>query len=283
MPPSPGAVATLEEPLMEPFVALMRRYCIDYTSVHDQSVTADLMREVYRVVIYCRTLDMPTYTEAVSAAFARYPTLVLTVHDMILSGNRLAMRFSEHGAPVGEPGALAVWPGISTYEWDGERLQICRVEQDFQGRDEQSTGSFTAPLEAGHPDPWATTVDAPGDPATEQAVRAWLDGLAADAVSAVSADGVRLMETGDGAAVLEGLSVEVDDLFTAGNRAAAAVTLRGTYAGGLPGVPAEAEGLEGRMQATLMARVADGAVTELEMVRDRWGLVRRLRKALATG
>ena len=128
------------------------------------------------------------------------------------------------------------------------------------------------------PDGWHLTLKFLGEVAAPA-----LDGLAADAVSALSTDGVRLMETGNGAAVLEGLSVEVDDLFTAGDRAAAAVTLRGTYAGGLPGVPAEAVGLEGRMQATLMARVADGAVTELEMVRDRWGLVRRLRKALAAG
>ena len=59
------------------------------------------------------------------------------------------------------------------------------------------------------------------------------------------------METGDGAAVLEGLSVEVDDLFTAGDRAAAAVTLRGTYAGGLPGgAAAAADGTAGHDQTS---------------------------------
>ena len=265
---------------MEPFVALMRRYCIDYTSVGDQSITPSLMREDYKVMISGRTLDFPTYTGAVEAAFRRYPTLVLTVHDMILSGDRLAMRFSEHGAPAGEPGALAVWPGISTYRWDGERLRWCRVEQDFQGRDEQSSGDFTTSLEPGHPDPWATTVDTPGDPATEGAVRGWLDRLAADPAAALDQPGVRLLETGEQPPLLEGMAVEVDDLFTAGDRAAGALTLRGTYAGGLPGAPVEAIGLEGHLQATFMARVSDGAVTELELVRDRWGLTRRLRKQL---
>ncbi|WP_370324183.1 nuclear transport factor 2 family protein [Euzebya sp.] len=267
---------------MEAYAALMRRYCIDYTSVHDQAVTADLMRDDYQVIISGRTLGMDAYTEAVAAAFRRYPTLVLTVHDMILSGDRLAMRFSEHGAVAGDPSSVAVWPGISLYDWDGEKLRTCRVEQDFQGRDEQTGGGFTTPLEPGHPDPWATTTDGPADQATEAAVRGWLEELAAAPAGALHAPGGRRLETGEGPAVLDDLAVQVDDLFTAGDRAAAAITMRGVYAGGLPGVADDARGVEGRMHATLMARVADGAVVDLQLVRDRWGLIRRLRKALQT-
>ena len=32
---------------MEPFVALMRRYCIDYTNSHDQSVCDEIMAPEY--------------------------------------------------------------------------------------------------------------------------------------------------------------------------------------------------------------------------------------------
>ena len=35
---------TVRTPEVEPFVALMRRYCIDYTTVHDVSVIDDIMR-----------------------------------------------------------------------------------------------------------------------------------------------------------------------------------------------------------------------------------------------
>lgn len=265
---------------MEAFVALMRRYCIDYTSVHDQSVAREIMRDDYEIVISGRTLGMDAYEQAVAAAFRNYPTLGLTVHDMILSGDRLAMRFSEHGAPAGDPSRVAVWPGISLYEWDGAQLQRCRVEQDFLGRDEQSSSGATTPLEPAHPDPWATTTDAPRDAAAEAALRVWFDRLARDPVAGLADDGVRLLETGDAPALLEGMEVVLDDLFSAGDRVAAAITMRGAYAGGLPELPPEAVGRDAHMQATLLATVAGGIVTQVEMVRDRWGMIRRLRKAL---
>lgn len=266
---------------MEAFVALMRRYCIDYTSVHDQSVARELMRDDYEVIISGRTLGMDTYEQAVTAAFRNYPTLSLTVHDMFLSGNRLAMRFSEHGAPADDPSRVAVWPGISLYEWDGRQLRTCRVEQDFLGRDEQSTSGVTTPLEPAHPDPWATTVDAPANAAAETALRGWLDRFAEDPDHRLDQPGIRLLETGHAPALLADLEVTVDDLFSAGDRVAAAITMRGGYAGGLDGVPAEAVGHPARMQATALARVEDGVVTSLQMVRDRWGMIRRLRKAVA--
>ncbi len=262
---------------MEPFVALMRRYCIDYTSAHDLSLVDDLMGSGYTMMVSGRSLDVDTYKEAVTAAFRRYPTLALTVHDMILSGNRLAMRFSEHGAPAGATN-LAVWAGISLYEWDGEKLRTCRVEQDFQGRDEQAASGVVRPLGPGHPDPWATTIDEPADTATEQALRAWIRRLADDPTAALHEPGVRLLETGTGPEILADLVVEIDDLFSARDGVAAAITMRGTYAGGLRDLDDSAMGTDGRMQATLLGRVVDGELDELHLVRDRWGLLRRLRR-----
>lgn len=264
---------------MEPFVALMRRYCIDYTSVHDQSLTAELMSVDYEITISGRTMGMDTYTAAVSAAYRRYPTLVLSVHDMILSGDRLAMRFSEHGAAADDPDNVAVWPGLSLYRWDGEQLVTCRVEQDFLGRDEQTSSGETAALEPPHPDPWATTHDQPADEQAEDAVRGWLEELAADPVATLAAPGVRLLETGDAAPLLAGQDVVVDDLFSAGDRVAAAITLTGSYAGGLAALGDEALGVTGRLPATLLARVDGDRVVEVEMVRDRWGLQRRIASA----
>ena len=266
---------------MEPFVALMRRYCIDYTNVHDQSVAREIMRDDYEILISGRTLGMDAYEQAVTAAFRNYPTLGLTVHDMILSGDRLAMRFSEHGAPADDPARVAVWPGISLYRWDGQRLRTCRVEQDFLGRDEQSRSGDTTPLAPPHPDPWATTHDVPADAEAEATVRAWFDALSTDPADALATPGVQLLETGDAPALLDDLEVTVDDLFSAGDRIAAGITMRGRYAGGLDEVPEQAHGHEARMQATVLARVEASEVADLQMVRDRWGMIRRLRKAVA--
>lgn len=264
---------------MEPFVALMRRYCIDYTSVHDLSVCDDIMADDYAVTISGRTLEMDDYRGAVTAAFRRYPTLVLTVHELMLSGDRLAMRFSEHGAAADDPDHVAVWPGLSLYRWDGQRLRTCRVEQDFVARDEQTASGLTAPLEPPHPDPWATTRDLAGDTACETAVRRWVDELTADPVAALRAPGVRVLESTQPTAILADQRLRIDDLFSAGSRVAAAITLSGIYAGGLTGVDDTLIGTPGELPATLIADVGDGRVTGVRMVRDRWGLARRLRTA----
>jgi predicted ester cyclase len=265
---------------VEPYVALMRRYCIDYTSVHDPTVCDEIMSPDYRITISGRTMGMEDYRRAVEAAFRRYPTLVLTVHDMMLSGDRLAMRFSEHGAAADDPDHVAVWQGISLYRWDGSRLLTCRVEQDFAGRDEQTTTGVTAPLEPGHPDPWATTRDTPGREGSESVVRDWIDALAADPAAALTQPGVRVMERGTPLALLDDVEVTVDDLFSAGDRVAAGLTLRGTYAGGLDGVDDAAVGAPGELPVTLLSRVQDDELAAAEIVRDVWGLERRLRKAL---
>ena len=264
---------------MEPYVALMRRYCIDYTSAHDATVCDDIMSPDYRITISGRTMGMDDYRGAVEAAFRRYPTLVLTVHDMILSGDRLAMRFSEHGAAADDPDHVAVWQGISLYRWDGTRLLTCRVEQDFAGRDEQTASGITAPLEPGHPDPWATTRDVSGDTAAEATVRAWLEDVASDPAAELTRPGVRMMERGTPLALLDDAEVVVDDLFSADDRVAAGVTVRGTYTGGLD-VDDAAIGTPCELPVTLLARVENGALASAEVVRDVWGLERRLRKAL---
>jgi len=264
---------------MEPFVALMRRYCIDYTSAHDQSVCDEIMSPEYRITISGRTMGMEDYHGAVTAAFRRYPTLVLTVHELMLSGDRLAMRFSEHGAAADDPDHVAVWPGISLYRWDGSVLLECRVEQDFVTRDEQTADGRTAPLEPAHPDPWATTRDVAPDTAAEAAVRAWLSALGTDATSALALPGITLLGSDRPDALVSDAVVRVDDLFSAGGRVAAAVTVEGAYAGGLDGLGEEHLGVRAELPLTLIADVSGSTMTGARIVRDRWGFVRRVRRA----
>lgn len=122
-----------------------------------------------------KLLRSDTYKAAVEILFDRAPGLGLTVHEFYCNGDRLAMRFSEHAAFLDQDGRLASWRGFSTYEWDGDRLTVCWVEQDFLSRVNQ--------LESGDPlpvsdvpaiDPWLTPI-APEDPDALAAGKSWLE------------------------------------------------------------------------------------------------------------
>ncbi len=268
---------------IHPAVALMRRYCIDYTTVHDASVCDDIMAEDYTVTVSGRTLQMPDYRAAVQGAFHWFPTLALTVHELVLSGDRLAMRFSEHGGSAKHDGAVAVWQGISLYRWDGDVLLHCDVEQDFVGRERQLAAGRPDPLDEAAIDPWSTTRDRPPDPAAEQVVRDWLRawGDRRDRRDLEGDDFLLVVDdshlVGPDDLVLDDVEVEVPDLFSAGDAVAARVVLRGTYAGGLAGVDPAARGRDCELPAVVLAHVGDDGLADLRMVRDRWGLQRRLR------
>src|SRR5437763_13760106 len=103
---------------MEPFVALIRRYCIDYTARHDLSVCDDIMVPGYTLHMGVHHLAGrdDAYKPAAAAQFRQFPGLCLTVNAIICSGDRLALRFTEHGASVRHDGARAAWGG------DGEAM-----------------------------------------------------------------------------------------------------------------------------------------------------------------
>ena len=127
---------------MDPFAALMRTYCIDYTNSHDLSVCDSIMEPDYVVRICGLALERDTaYKPSVEDVFRRFPALGLVVHELVTNGDRLAMRFSEHGATAS--GVQACWAGIGLYDWNGSKLVSCRVEQDFWSQRRQ--------LDDGHP------------------------------------------------------------------------------------------------------------------------------------
>ena len=121
---------------MHKFVALMRRYCHDYTNRQDFAACDTIMVPQY-------TLHMGThhltgrdsaYKPATSRQFQQFPGLCLTINEVVTNGDRLCLRFSEHGASMRHAGALAAWSGIGLYKWDGERLTENFVEQDYYSR-----------------------------------------------------------------------------------------------------------------------------------------------------
>jgi hypothetical protein len=239
---------------MDPFVALMRRYCIDYTCSHDLSVCDEIMRPDYLVHIsgYDLVRD-DTYKPAVERVFAHFPALALTVHELMTNGELLAMRFSEHGVAPADGGNAAAWGGIGLYRWDGERLAECFVEQDFASQEAQLASGECEPLEPPHVDPWLGTVALPRDEDAEEFVRAWL--AAGDLPQAV----------------VDVADVRVNLLFSAGDRVAFHVEQTGAYRGGIAGTSAQDVGRQTTLRCAGIARVADGGVVSVGAVSDHLG------------
>ena len=99
----------------------------------------------------------------------------LQVHELVTNGDRLAMRFSEHGMVPAEGNRCAAWGGIGLYKWNGAQLIENWVEQDFLAQHAQLSGAVSAaPLESPHLDPWVGTRAEPANRDAESVVRDWL-------------------------------------------------------------------------------------------------------------
>ncbi|OMC18505.1 hypothetical protein [Mycobacterium sp. SP-6446] len=254
---------------MHPFVALMRKYCIDYTNSHDQSLCPQIMEPDYVVHINGLALvRSTTYAEAVRQIFDAAPGLGIAVHEFVLNGDRLCMHFSEHAAmPAGQSRALTCWRGIGLYKWNGTRLTENYVEQDYFAMRAQIASGQPHPLIPPHIDPWTSTEPVPADPGAEKAVRTWLEnGDLADA-PAHEIDGERTGEAYE--AVLDPRDVVINDLFSAGDDVPFHVTFRGLYRGGLGAAAEQFVGKPTALHVAGIAHVADGVVASVKAVTAR--------------
>lgn len=252
---------------MHPFVALMRTYCIDYTNSHDQSLYDEIMEPDY--VVHISGFDLPRdegYSQAVTDLFQRAPGLGLVVHEFVLNGDRLCMRFSEHAAMPTDGGPrLACWRGIGLYKWNGRRLTENYVEQDYLSVHRQLTSGVAHQLEPPHIDPWVGTEVVAPNAEAEDVVRAWL------AKGDLTAAGTHLLDDStDGGLVIDVTDVTVDDLFSAGTRVPFHIAARGPYLGGIDDVPEEHVGEEATLHVAGIAQVDDGgAVAAVRAVTTR--------------
>lgn len=254
---------------MHPLVALMRRFAIDWLGRADASVCAEIMDPSYTVRIGGHVLAgrADVYVPATLGQLERFPGLLLTVHELVTDGDRVALRFTEHGPSAADGGAPAAWTGIGLFDWDGTRLTGNATEEDYLGRRRQLDERRCDPIEAPAPAPWAAEPEK-ADPDAEAAVRDWL--AAGDLSAALADDGT------PGPALLDDATVEIDELFAAGRRVAFHAVQSGRYRGGLPGTDG-AEGREARMGVAGLVTVADGGAVTGRIVRDRAGLRRAMR------
>jgi hypothetical protein len=261
---------------MHPFVALMKKYCIDYTNSHDQSIYDEIMEPDYIVNINGMQLERSTtYAASVEQLFGMCPGLGLVVHRFVLNGDRLCMYFSEHTAMPGPRGAtLCCWRGIGLYQWNGTRLTENFVEQDYVAMQAQLATGEAHPLIPPHIDPWTTTEPVAPDAEAEAVVRAWLErGDLSDAADH-EIDDARTGATYT--QVIDATSLTVNDLFSAGSSVPFHVTWTGTYRGGL------GEAVDGHigdamaLTAVGIAEVADGRVASVKAITGRLQAVTEL-------
>lgn len=258
------------------FVRLMKHYVIDYTNRNDQTQTAFIMEPDYELRMgdhLLRGRDSE-YHAATAKQMDQFPNLCLTVHEIVTSGERLAMRFSEHGASRLHDGRQCSWGGIGLYAWNGEKLVRNLVEQDYFSRRRQLRTGAALPVDHPALSPWTQAAVAP-DTCAETVVRDWLN-----AGALAHTPGVLLDDQWTGAPVsplIEQQRVEINDLFSCGEAVAFHVTQHGNF------IPdKELTGPAGTPTHLNMAgivRVADGRVSAGRIIRNRIELARRLPSA----
>jgi predicted ester cyclase len=258
---------------MNPFVSVMRRYCINYVNSHDFSVLPTIMTDNYALSMGEHELQGrdSQYVNAARIQMTDISGMLLTVHDIVTNGDRLAMRFSEHGASRRNEGKIASWAGVALYHWDGQRLVHCAVEQDYRARKRQYADGVSDPVDTPAAAPWDTIAQS-ANPESERVVRAWL------AAGMPRRAGVSFDDEWLGAApedVIAPQETEVLDLFSAGSRVAFHVKQSGGLAENfLAGATAGAPVF---LHSAGIVEIADGEVVTGRIVRDRMGLERRLR------
>lgn len=258
-------------------VEVIRRYCIDYTACHNLSVCDDIMEPDY--TLHMGGHDVAgrddAYKPAAARQFTQFPGLGLTVNELVLNGDRLALRFSEHGASARHGGALASWAGIGLYRWNGTRLTENYVEQDYFGRGRQLRTGIPDQVEAPAIAPWDAVVQ-PSNPAREALVRDWLGRSDPSAVDAIIVDDSpfgppvqRLISTDE---------IVVNDIFSAGDSVAFHAVQIGSITHGDHEF-ASAAGIPALLHLAGVVTTSANAILGGRVVRDRLGLMRRLAAA----
>lgn len=256
------------------FLRLMKRYVVDYTNSHDQAATATIMEPDYTLRMGEHVLvgRDGAYAQATRRQLEQFPGLGLTVHEIWTSGERLAMRFSEHGASMRHGGARATWGGIGIYWWNGTRLTENMVEQDYFSRASQLASGIPNRVESPAIAPWDTPTAAPDEHAT-RIVRAWLE-----TGEFVSTAGVLCDDAWTSAQMLriiEQSNITINDIFSCGSVVAFHITQHGTLAADFAQDPAE-RGLPVTLHSAGIVHVTPAGIESGRIIRNRLDLRRVL-------
>ena len=262
---------------MHPFVALMKKYCIDYTNSHDQTLYDEIMEPDYVVNINgMQLVRSTTYAASVEQLFDMCPGLGLVVHRFVLNEDRLCMYFSEHTSMPGaaRPDALLLAGHRSVQVERRPGSPRTSSSRTTPGCRPSSPPGSRIPSLPPHIDPWTTTEPVPSDAEAETIVRDWLA-----RGDLTDAEQYEIDDTRTGAPVNQVIDVEsmtVNDLFSAGSSVPFHVTWKGTYRGGLGDELAGYVGDAIVFTAVGIAEVANGRVEAVDAITGRLQVVMEL-------
>lgn len=255
-------------------IGVFRRYVTDFVNRHDFSAIAEFMADDYTldtsgVKVAGRDGD---YRAAVARQLQQFPGLVFTPHEIVHVGDRIGIRFTEHGGAA-KDGAVAAWPSIAIYRLKQGRLASCAIEQDYYSRHQQLAHGLRVQIDAPASAPWDTGESVP-DPHIEAVVVDWLHSGAFIADAAVQLDDSRA--TGIRSTIVDDPRLEILELLSGGGKVAFHAIQTGRLAGDFARDVSPEIGQPVVIYISGLVTVSDGAVVSGNVIRDRWGLYRRL-------
>jgi len=259
---------------ISPQARLLRGFAVDFLTSHDLTAVELIMDAAYRLSIGGHVFEGRDndYLPATAAQLEQFPGLVVTVHDVVLSSDWIAMRFSEHGVSRRNPGCAAVWGGITMFRIQHGRLLHGWADEDYFARKRQLSTGVCDGVKPPHPAPWDVAVEAP-DADSLAATRRWLCNQRAfedTAVEQICAQGPSFAEL---------VSVEefrVDVMMSAGTRVAFRTISHGRYVGGFADIDRSRVGQAIDLSVMGLVTVRNHAVCDAQIVFDRLGLYRSL-------
>lgn len=259
-----------------PTARLLRGFAVDFLTAHNAAAAEWIMDPAYCLSIGGHLFDGRdhSYLPATVAQLDQFPGLNVTVHDVIVGEDAVAMRFTEHGVSTRPAGKAAAWGGITLFRIHEGRLRHGWAEEDYFARKRQLKAGKCDAILPPHQTPWDHPALSPSK-TTEAAVRR----LLADPGALLERPGVETICSGGPAfgQVIVPDSLAINALFTAGPRAAFHVTCEGRYAGGFCDLPQVRAGQPVSLRMAAMATLDDsGAVAHVQVSADRLGLHRSL-------
>ena len=252
---------------------VFRRYVTDFVNRHDFSVLPAIMAETYQLdtgghVIVGRDGN---YRDAVARQLKQFPGLVFTPHELFHVGDRLAIRFTEHGTSLRHEGRAAAWTNIAIYGVSGGRLARCAIEQDYFARRQQLLSGVASLVDHPHIAPW-DVAPSKNNAHAEKIVRDWLTSATFQTGGIVNVDGMRV----EIPRIIRGGEVEVLEMLAGDDQVAFHAVHRGPLAGDFPTDQTTEPGASAFIHMSGLVRLRGREICGGNIIRDRWGLYRRL-------
>ena len=262
-----------------PLALTLRGFAVDFLTAHNPAHAEKIMSPAYRLHIGGVTFNGrdEEYLPATVAQLDQFPGLTVTVHDVVIGENAIAMCFTEHGASIDDDSNVAAWSGITFFRTHEDRFIEGWAEEEYISRKRQLFLGECDLIEPPHPSPWDAKPGAPC-PKNEVVVTEWLQTSKPLLDYPPNARLSALDPHPSG--LLDIRSVKINTMFSAGDRVVFHAQYEGLYAGGFGDISPMAVGCPAILRLAGIVSVINDEVTEARITTDRLGLSRALRGLL---